>query len=176
MPVLTRSLILAACALLVGVLPASAQRGLQLDDVDALFSEEARVEVNLQGPLLRLVAEASRAEEPEFAAMVDGMRGIFVRQYALSTARNGMDSRVRDMARSLESGGWQTLVRVREDDEDIFIYLLPDGDIIDGLVVMALDSTEDEATFVTFDGRIDPAQIGRLGARFHIDALEQAGG
>ena len=171
-----RSLALAALALLVGVLPASAQRSLQLDDLDALFSEEARIEVNLQGPLLRLVAEASRAEEPEFAAMIDGMRGIFVRQYALSTAQRGVDTRIRDMARSLESSGWQTLVRVREDDEDIFIYLLPDGDIIDGLVVMALDNDEDEATFVTFEGRIDPEQIGRLGARFNIDALERAGG
>ncbi|NNF57563.1 MAG: DUF4252 domain-containing protein [Rhodothermaceae bacterium] len=176
MTMLSRPLAFAACAFLIGVLPASAQRSLELDDLDALFSEEARVEVNLQGPLLRLVAEASRAEEPEFAAMVDAMRGIFVRQYALSTARSGVSTRVRDMARSLESSGWQTLVRVREDDEDIFIYLLPDGDIIDGLVVMALNSTDDEATFVTFEGRIDPEQIGRLGARFNIDALERAGG
>jgi len=139
--------------------------------LDALFTEEARIEVNLRGAILSLVAEASRGEEPEFAAMVDDLRGIYVRTYDLSSARPGASGEIRELARSFERDGWETLVRVREDDEDVYIYLDTSGDVINGLVVMSLDEEEDEATFVTIDGRIDPAQIGRLGSRFNVPEL-----
>lgn len=146
--------------------------GLSPANLDALFNEEARVEVNLRGAILRLVAEASRNDEPEFASMVDDLRGIFVRQYALSSARSSAPGQIRELARSFERDGWETLVRVRDDGEDVFIYLDTSGDVINGLVVMSLDEEEDEATFVTIDGRIDPAQIGRLGSTFDVPELE----
>ena len=145
---------------------------LSSSNLDALFNQEARVEVNLRGAILRLVAEASRNDEPEFASMVDDLRGVYVRQYALSSARSGAAGQIRELARSFERDGWETLVRVRADDEDVFIYLDTAGDVINGLVVMSLDHAEDEATFVTIDGRIDPAQIGRLGSRFNVPELE----
>lgn len=160
----------AVLVLLGTTAPASAQ--LNLSQIDDLFTQEARVEVNVQGALLRLVAEASRSSEPEFAAMVENLQGVFVRQYDLSAARSNLGDRVSSFARSLEQGGWQTLVRVREDDEDVFIYLRPQGDVIAGLVVMSLSRDDNEATFVSIDGIIDPAEIGRLGSRFNIDALE----
>ena len=52
------------------------------------------------------------------------------------------------------------------------IYMLPGkGDNIDGLVVMVV-SDDDEAVFVNVVGTIDPAQIGRIGHSFRIDALD----
>ncbi len=170
---------LTVCGLLALVLApgALAQRNaLSPSNLDALFTDEARVEVNLRGTILRLVAEASRNDEPEFAAMVDDLRGIYVRQYSLSSARSGAAGQIRELARSFERAGWETLVRVREDDEDVFIYLDTAGDVINGLVVMSLDQDENEATFVTIDGRIDPAQIGRLGSRFNVPELEDYNG
>lgn len=171
--------LISLCGLLA-VVPGPASRAqsnaLSPSNLDALFDEEARVEVNLRGTILRLVAEASREDEPEFAAMVDDLRGIYVRQYALSSARSGATGQIRELARSFERDGWETLVRVREDDEDVFIYLDTAGDVINGLVVMSLDEGENEATFVTIDGRIDPAQIGRLGSRFNVPELEDYNG
>ena len=116
------------------------------DNLDALFNEEARIEVNLRGAILRLVAEASRHEEPEFASMVDGLRGIYVRQYSLSSARSGVSGEIRELARSFERDGWETLVRVRDEGEDVFIFLNVSGDVMGGLVVMSLDEEDDEAT------------------------------
>ena len=63
-------------------------------------------------------------------------------------------------------------VRVREEDEDVHIYMLPGkGDNIDGLVVMVV-TDDDEAVFINVVGTIDPVQIGRIGHSFRIDALE----
>lgn len=176
MNTLLRLFAAALLAVLIAAPAAHAQRGFSLDDLDGLFNEEALVEVNLRGALLRLVAEASRADEPEFAAIVDGLRGVFVRQYPLSSARSGVDGRIRDFGRALERDGWETLVRARdpEEGEDVYIYVLTEGDFFDGLVVMALNEDDNEATFVTFEGRIDPAEVGRLGGRFGVDELNGA--
>jgi hypothetical protein len=142
--------------------------------LDALFTDEPRVEVNVAGPLLRMVAELAHDSEPQFSEMLRSLRGVYVRQYTLSTARSGLSGRVSEFARGLERGGWQTLVRVREPGEDVYIYVLPSGDALNGLVVMVLDSGEDEATFVTIDGRVDPAQLGRIGRQFNVPQLERA--
>ena len=44
----------------------------------------------------------------------------------------------------------------------MWIYVRDAGDAFGGLVVMSLDHDEDEATFVSIDGLIDPAEVGRL--------------
>lgn len=163
--------------LLLFVLPAIAfaqPRALNPAQLDALFTAEPRVEVNVVGPLLRLVAEATRADEPQFSAMLRELRGVHVRQYDLSAARSGLAGRVSGFARGLERDGWQTFVRVREPGQDVYIYVLPAAQTLEGLVVMVLSEDDDEATFVTVDGRIDPAQIGRLGRQFNVPELEHA--
>lgn len=158
--------------LLTAIPSAHAQPSLDLNMLDGMFSEEATVEVNLRGALLNLVAEASRSDEPEFAGIVDDLRGIYVRQYSLASARANIQNSVDSMARTLESNGWETLVRVREEGENTFVYLLSDGDVINGLVVMSLDEEDNEATFVTIDGRIDPAHVGRLGGHFGVPDID----
>lgn len=161
-----RVLLLSAFLLLGGLQTASAQSGLDFSVLDNLFGDEPIVEVNLRGALLGLVAEASRSDEPEFASMVDGLSGIYVRQYQLSSAGSGAINQINEMARALEADGWETLVRVRDEDENTYVYLRPDGSLLDGMVVITLDEDDNEATFVSIDGLIDPSSIADLGSRF----------
>jgi hypothetical protein len=170
------NLLLKAILAVVLVAPAAPNaQPLRIGDIDALFTAEPRIEVNVTGPLLRLVAEMTREDEPEFAEMLRRLRGVHVRQYALSAARPDIHQRVAGFTQNLQRAGWQTLVRVREPEQDVSILLRPVDDGLDGLVVMVLKRGIDEATFVTIDGRIDPAHIGRLGRQFNVPALEQAG-
>jgi hypothetical protein len=168
----TRVLTLAFLLALSASAALAQPRSLSPAQLDALFTDEPRIEVNVAGPLLGMVAELTRRDEPQFADMLRGLRGVYVRQYDLSTARAGLTGRVSEFARSLERDGWQTLVRVREPGENVFIYVLPSGNVLNGLVVMVLDENDNEATFVTIDGRIDPAQIGRLGRQFNVPHLD----
>ena len=171
---MTRLLLAAALAALT-LAPAQAQP-ISVERLDALFDSEPLVEVNLRGSLLRLAAEATRAEEPETALMIDGLRSVTVRIYPTGPSRALAVDRLADVGRQFERDGWFTLVRVRsrpdraEDDEDsdgdVWVYVRDDGDAFDGMAVMAVDDEEENAVFVLIDGTIDPSQVGALSRRF----------
>lgn len=166
-----RFLILLAAVLVA--LPAAHGQPFNVRDLDARFDSEPRVEVNLRGSLLRLAAEAARAEEPETALMLDGLNAVTVRIYATPPeSRAFAVQQLSDVGRMFEDAGWYTLVRVRslpgsdDDDGDVWVYILDDGDAFNGLAVLALDDEDGNAVVVHIDGRIDPTQVSELSRRF----------
>jgi len=151
--------------------PAASAQSVPFDirSLDAYFDKQPKVEVNLRGSLLRLAVEATADSEPEVAEMVRGLNAVTVRVYPLESARAGLSDQLSAIGSQFESDGWFTFVRVRgdeDDPEDVSIYVRDDGDMFGGMVVMALDPEDQEAAFIIIDGLIDPAQVGRLSARF----------
>lgn len=150
--------------------------------LDALFGTPPSVEVNLRGSLLKLAAEATRAEEPETAGMLDGLRAVTVRVYPSGANPVQTVSRLTDIGHQFEADGWWTLVRVRSlpDDEDaegdVWIYVRDAGDAFDGMAVMAVEKEEQNAVFVLIDGTIDPSQVGALAQRFARVDVDDADG
>lgn len=151
---------LAVAALLAR--PAAAQQGFSLTIVDDFFNGEPTTEVNLAGPMLGMVANASRNDDPELAQTIEDLTGVFVREYALSQARPGALDRIRQLGRTMQRDGWQTMVRSRDEEEETLILTHPTR----GMVVITLNTDEDEATFVEIRGQGSPADLGRLGGRF----------
>ncbi|MEM1115805.1 MAG: DUF4252 domain-containing protein [Bacteroidota bacterium] len=174
---MTRLLLVALLALAATTAHAQTT-SIDVGALDTYFQEEAKVEVNLKGSLLRLLVEASREDEPEFAEMISGLTAVTVRVYPLASAGNDLIPELGRLGDTLEDAGWSTLLRVRGDDEDpgdVWIYVLDDGEVFNGLTVMATDPEEDDAAFVVIDGQIDPAQIGRLSSRFGGVDLNEVG-
>ena len=159
-------------ALALAVPAGASAQPIDIAGLDALFGTPPSVEVNLRGSLLRLAAEATRAEEPEAALMLDGLRTVTVRVYPTGADPTRAISRFGDVGQQFEADGWWTLVRVRslpgdEDaDGDVWIYVRDAGDAFDGMAVMAVDEEDDNAVFVLIDGTIDPSQVGALTRRF----------
>ena len=156
---------------LLAVPIASAQTPIPFDvrSLDAYFDQEPNVEVNLRGSLLRLAVEATSESEPEIADLVRGLNAVTVRVYPLESARDGLSDQLTRIGDRFETDGWFTFVRVRgdeEDPEDVWIYVRDEGEVFGGMAVMALDYQDQEAAFILIDGLIDPAQVGRLSARF----------
>lgn len=176
-----RILAVALLASAAAVSPASAQQVdlrnepgyLDLSSIEGWFDEEPWLEINIKGALLRLVTEASRNEDPELTSLLQKLKAIEVRGYPLTPAQfENIGRRTGDLAKQLESRGWDTVVRVRERDERVNIYMKVTDDVIAGLVVMVLQPDEDEgAVFVNIVGDIDPEEIGRIGRKFDIDPL-----
>lgn len=146
---------------------------LDLASIEGWFDEEPWLEVNIRGALLRLVTEASRNEDPELTRLLQKLKAIEMRGYPLTPQQfETIGRRTGDLAKQLESRGWDTVVRVREKDERVNIYMRVADDVIAGLVVMVLQPDEEEgAVFVNIVGDIDPAEIGKIGRRFDIDPL-----
>ena len=146
---------------------------LDLDMIEEWFDKEPSIIVNVKGALLDLVAEASRYEDPDLADLLRKLKSVQVRGYDMSwTDFDEVQGRIKVLARRLEAQGWDTIIRVREDDEDINIHVRVDDGAIAGMVVMVVAPGDDETVFVNIVGEIDPEQIGRLGRKFDIEPLD----
>ncbi|HET6569026.1 MAG TPA: DUF4252 domain-containing protein [Rhodothermales bacterium] len=144
-------------------------------DVESWFDQEATMEVNIKGALLKLVAEASRYDDPDLASMLGKLKAIQVRGYTLTPDEvDGISRRTSDFSRRLEGQGWDTVARVREDGEDVHMYVKAGEDAIDGLMVMVVAPGENETVFVNIVGNINPEEIGRIGRKFDIGPLDGA--
>ena len=149
------------------------ERGfVDITQVEAWFNDEPTIEVNIRGALLNLVAEATKYEDPELAEMLRKLRIIQIRGFEMRGGTSELRTRSSELGKRLEGMGWETVVRVRDDDEHIQMYMLMSGESIDGMVVLAMDDSDDEAVFVNIVGEIKPDQIGRIGRKFNIGALD----
>ena len=181
-----KRMICAALALAIAVLAIAPQTVIAADkeytklpgyvDFDAMgiFKDaESSVEVFLTGSLLILVREAVKEDDPELSDMLANIQYVRVQVFPLDDVDSDQVMvQAKQMAASLEKKGWEIAVRVRDDDEHVYVYLLPGKDNnIEGLVVMVVEE-DDEATFVNIVGDVDPAKIGRIGRSFDIDAMD----
>lgn len=136
---------------------------------------EVTLRVSLYGPLLRMVAEATRGAEPGFAELVDKLQGIFAQIYEVPAHdRETVEQQARQTARALESREWQTVVEVREPGggDTSYLQVRTDGERILGLAVMFVEPGG-SAGFINVVGDITPEEVGRLGRTFDIDALDR---
>lgn len=147
---------------------------LNLDFVEQWFEKEPKVIVNIKGALLELVAEASRYEDPDLAELLHKLKAIQVRGFSLRHSEfAAITDRTSGLAKRLESDGWDTVVRVREDDENVDIFVRVNNGAIAGMIVMAVNPGDDETFFVNIVGDINPQEIGRIGRKFDINPLDE---
>ncbi|HEX6863382.1 MAG TPA: DUF4252 domain-containing protein [Thermoanaerobaculia bacterium] len=144
-----------------------------IEDLNLFPREDLSVEINLDGAILRMVAEATRGDDPEFAKVMSGLKAIQVRVFPLAGAREDLvRGKIERAVRWLEDRGWSSMVRVREKGDESYIYLKKSGEQIVGLTILAIEAG-DEAAMINIVGQLDPAEIGRLGQSFDIPQLEK---
>lgn len=140
--------------------------------------ERLTAEINLSGPILRMIAGAARADDPEFSALIAGLQAIQVQVFPLAESdETAVKGRIDRAVRWLEDRGWAPTVRVREGREEVYIYLKEAENRIVGMTLMSLTSG-DEAAVINIVGRIDPEQLSRLGEELdlpHLDRVPQKG-
>lgn len=135
-----------------------------------LFPEDrqAEVEINLDGPLLNMVAAATRGDDPQFSSVMAGLKSIQVRAFPLKGVDlAGLKVRIGHAIHWLEERGWKATLRVRDKDQETYIYLKESAGRIEGLTLLSLDPA-DEAVVINIVGRIDPAQLGRISQSLHV--------
>jgi hypothetical protein len=83
-----------------------------------------------------------------------------------------MSDSMETVSNDLESQGWERVVRVREDEDhvDIYVRLSANAEVIHGLAIMVAEPYE--TVLVNIVGDISGNDLAALGRRFDIDELE----
>lgn len=167
-----RFLITMMCSLLA--IPAMAQedalKGLpgfvDFGEMTSIYGEP-KVNISIGGALLKFVGAMAHNEEPEAAAIFSKLKGVRVSVYATDGNASAALSQVATVKSKLSGGNWQPVVQVNEDDEQVQIFMNFEGDVMNGLTLMAVDS--EEAVFINVIGQLDPDELSQLMDNFDVD-------
>lgn len=134
------------------------------------------VEVDLKGSLLTMAAKIAAKEEPEVAEVLKGIESVRVNVVGVNDGnRAELSDRIRTLRAGLTSGGWERVVSVQQDAQDVGVFIKTKGpDSIAGVVVTVMDG-KGEAVFVNVVGDIQPEKLASLGEHFGIDPLKKVG-
>jgi hypothetical protein len=160
------------CSLLA--LPAMAQEDelkdlagyVDFGDLSVTYGEP-KITINLGGTMLNFVGMMSSAESPETSDLISKLKGIRVQIYTLDENVDAAKSQFVETKDNLKSSGWEPIVQINEDDEQVLVYMKMENDKMEGMTVMVVD--EEEAVFVNIIGQLNPAELGRVMEKFDVD-------
>ena len=160
------------CALLA--LPAMAQEDelkdlpgyVDFGDLSATYGEP-KIAINLGGTMLGFVGMMSSAESPETSELISKLKGIRVQIYSMDEDASAAKNQFGETRKGLKSSGWEPVVQINEDDEQVLVYMKMEGGNMEGMTVMVVD--EEEAVFVNIIGQLNPAELGKVMESFDVD-------
>jgi len=171
-PVITKILI--ACVTALMALPVIAQEDALKDypgyvdfgELHSVFGEPS-VQISVGESLLGLVSSLSASEDPEAAELFNRLNGVRVNVFETDGMVDGAMDLVKDVSSQLSDRGWESVVTVNSDEEQVRIFMMINNNQVEGITVMAVEETE--AVFVNVIGSIDPAELGRVMENFDIE-------
>jgi hypothetical protein len=143
------------------------------------LKQEPSVEVNMPSAMIKLLVAAQSA--PGVPSGLEGVDNVRVLVYEdIKEDMQAVLRFVESTGTKLEGDGWAAVVRVREDDEQVRVYMKPGTDgTLAGVTVMITESGggEDddggggEAVFVNVSGKIQPEQLGMLASGIGVNGV-----
>ena len=128
---------------------------------------EPKVNIAIGGTLLNFVGVMAAKEDPEIGPVFSQLKGVRVSTYATNgNAATAIDE-LTSVKSALQSANWVPVVQVNDEGEHVQIFMKLNGELIDGLVLMAVDS--EEAVFINVLGNIDPMQLSQVMENFDVD-------
>jgi hypothetical protein len=138
--------------------------------VDIAGEEAVMVEIDLSGAILKTLAGINE----DLHDLVGGLESIHA--VVLTLNGSGRSERARktilEIEKDLKQRSWQRLALVREEDGEVRVLTLSDGEAIHGLTVMVIDMEEGELVFANIAGKLDLAAIEQIGDGLGIPGIE----
>ncbi|MEE8338962.1 MAG: DUF4252 domain-containing protein, partial [Xanthomonadales bacterium] len=106
-------------------------------------------------------------ENPEAAELFKRLHGVRVSVFENPSMNEGAVDYVKTISSKLNQQGWESVVTVNTDDEQVRIFMKFNGENVEGITVMVLQ--EDEAVFVNVIGDLKPDELGKVMENFDID-------
>lgn len=128
---------------------------------------EPKVMVNIGGFLLDFLGTAAENEDPDAAALMQGLKGVRINIYATDGEVAPAMEKLAEVKSMLQNQNWEPIVQVNEAEEQVQIFMKADGEGMQGLTVMAVNG--EEAVFLNILGSIDPDQLGAVMDQLDVD-------
>ena len=170
-----RFLITAFCTVLA--LPAIAQEDALRDlpgfvdfgEMNSIYGEP-KVNISIGEGLLKLLFPIVKNEDPEVAAIFSRLKGVRVSVYATGGDSAAALDQVSRVKNTLSALAWSPVVQVNEEGQQVQIFMKMNGEVMDGLTLMAVDG--EEAVFINVIGQLDPEELSQLMGRFDVNLEE----
>jgi len=128
---------------------------------------EPKITINLGGTMLNFVGMMSASDSPETSEMISKLKGIRVQIYSIEENADAAMSQFSDTKSQLRSSGWEPIVQVNEDDEQVLVYMKAQDGKMEGMTVMVVD--QEEAVFVNVIGQLNPAELAQVMDKFDVN-------
>ena len=133
-----------------------------IEELGVFGEGKMEVDIDLSGAMLQVAAGAMENQDESLAELVANLERVRVQ---VGAPTNGdaaaIGQSIASAGSSLISSGWNKILAVEEDDEQVYLYSLEQGGNIVGLTVLVNDGG-DEVVLVNIAGSIDPRTLGRL--------------
>jgi len=134
--------------------------------LNEIFGEPS-VEIAVGQSLLGMVSAFSASDDPETAALFKRLKGVRVNVFKTNGLATGALDHVKSVSSRLGKLGWEPVVKVNSDDEQVRIFMKINGGAVEGITVMAVE--EDEAVFINVIGSLNPAELAKVMNNFDVD-------
>lgn len=111
--------------------------------------------------------------DPEASELISKLKAVRVQIYNMTDNDQTALDLIAKVNEDIKTKDWLPIVSVNEKDEKVRVFTKITDDIMDGLVVMVINNSEErkerEAVFINIVGEIDPAQINKVTESLNID-------
>ena len=135
-------------------------------DLASLYGEP-KIIINLGGSMLDFIWRVSESESPETADMISKLKGVRVKIFEIDSNTEASKAQFNKVKGNLKSAGWEPIVQINEDDEQVLIYMKMQDGNMEGITVMVID--DEEAVFINIIGQLNPAELGKVMKVLDVD-------
>lgn len=138
-------------------------------DLDGIFGEP-QTQITIGGSILGLVGSLTASEDPEAAELFNRLKGVRVNVYETQSMPEGARDLVKNVSRQLADRGWESVVTVNSEDEQVRIFIKINEDKVQGFTVMAVE--ESEAAFVNVIGDLNPSDFDKVMDKIQVGDID----
>src|SRR5712692_2113549 len=146
---------------------------LQIDQLDSLANRASEtVDVKLDEHLIVTASKIfSEKEDADIKEILKGLKGIYVKSFEFEKEGEYSQADIESVMSQLRGGGWSKIVGVtsKKDGDNVDVYLMMQGDQIQGLAVISAEPKE--FTVVNIVGPVNLEKLTKLEGQFGVPDL-----
>jgi hypothetical protein len=143
-----------------------------IEEMGIFADGDLQVDLDLSGAMLQVAAGAMEDQEESIAELVANLDRVRVQVGAPSSADAAVvTGKMSGATSKLAKAGWDKILSVEEDDEQVSLWALEQGGNIVGLTAFVNEGAK-EVVVANVTGNIDPRTLGRMLGNLHDFDIE----